>query len=194
MRSSGRQSWTGTPTWTAHDTHAYPGEGAICLGCAILLGPAPTLSKNGRPLRWPLYTLATDGRRCRWAMKDAKRQIAAWVEDPSMSVSVADRGKKHVAYMVALQRDPGRVTVALDGVRVNVLRQEWLDLRAVVDHAYEAGVPKASLAAALLGHADWRRLGVQDGRELSRTLRLWQHTPTLALVVWLAQRPTEGAT
>lgn len=182
-----RVAWRPKSNWTAYDTHAYPGEGAVCLGCALLLDGGPEVNERGRARRWTLYTLATDGdSQCGWALKDDKPRIARWIED-GWSVSVADGGKKHVAYMAPVAV-PGRVVCAIDGEPVDVSRDDWQHLRAVVNDAYAAGVPKRSLEAGALTHNDIRRLGLARAREMARELAPWRGTSVLRLGVWLATR------
>lgn len=185
-----RVPWRPKSNWTAFDTHAYPGAGAICIGCALLLDGGPEVNEAGRAKRWTLYTLACDGRSAGWALKNAKPQIAAWI-DNGWSVSVADGGKKHVAYLAPLAV-PGRVVCAIDGELVDAARGDWQELRALVDAAYQAGVPKRSLAAGALTHDDIRRLGLQWARSVQDGLAAWCGTSVLRLAVWLATRQEDS--
>lgn len=185
---SERVEWQPPKTWTAQSTHAYPGEGAICRPCALLLRGGPDGAK--RPF-WPIYTLAASpGQPSRWLTKAHKREIAALVADPAWSVSIADQGKRHISYLAPLSA-PGRVRVSIDAAVLDVSEERWRETSALIEGAYRCGVLKASLARAELTHNDLRRLGISEARQLQRALITLRGSTELRIAVWLAQREDE---
>lgn len=184
-----RVRWRPRPSWTAYSTHAVPGAGALCLGCDLLLnGRCPDPGPSGKPMKWVFLTLATDGERAMWATKAHKDRIAEWVADERFSVSVADGGKKQIAYLAPLAV-PGQVSVGFDGRPVRIARDEWSELCEQIDFAYSVGVSKARLLSGL-SVIDWERLG-DRARELDALLRRRRHTAELELAVWLARKPEQ---
>lgn len=181
--------WTPPSSWTAHSTHAVPGVGTVCQGCALLLGPSPDTSTSGRPLRWTLYTLATDSHRCEWMLKDQAARIAARISE-GWSVSVADQGKRHIAYLAPTAL-PGRVRVGLDGDPIDVRAADYGNLAAAVADARRRGVRKTSLLGEL-DHNAHRQLG-PDARRIDRALGPYRHTATLRLAVLLDTTTKEEA-
>lgn len=184
-----RVRWRPKTNWTAFATHAYPGARAVCRGCALLVDGGPAANERGRVLRWTLYSLATDGERSLWALKDGKREIAGWI-DAGMSVSVADAGQKHVAYMAPVAV-AGRVVCAIDGERVDAGAGEWAGLTETVTGCYRAGVPKRVLGTGCLDHRAVRAVGLAAAGEAGRVLSRWAGSPELRLAVWLAQHDDE---
>jgi hypothetical protein len=130
------------------------------------------------------HTLATDGVACRWLLKDRRAEIAALVADPAWSVSVADHGRQHVAYLAPVAR-PGRMRVGFDGRLVDVDASDWDTLWSIVQDAYLAGATKRALLCGL-GHNEHRRLGVARARQVEAALTAWRGSTTLTLAVWLA--------
>lgn len=190
-----RVKWRPQPNWTAQDTHAYPGAGAICLGCDLLVrGKSPEVSgRSGRPLRWTLFTIAaTSDGGCGWMLKDRKREIADWITRPGAAVSVADGGQKHTAYMVPGPGPDGTITAALDGRVVRMPTRDWADLTRTVTGAYRGGATKAGLLAPRLPHADIRRLGIANARRVEDALTPHRRTAALDLAVWLATKEEDA--
>lgn len=184
-----RVGWRAKANWTAFSTHAYPGVGAVCQGCALLVEGGPTVNERGRVLRWTLYSLATDGAGSVWALKDGKREIRGWL-DRGMSVSVADGGKKHVAYLAPVAV-AGRVVCAIDGERVDVSVADWAELAAKVEGCYRAGAAKRVLVTGRLDHRAVRAVGFATAAGARRVLARWAGSAELRLAVWLAQHDDE---
>lgn len=188
-----RVRWRPKSSWTAHSTHAYPGTGAICLGCELLLnGRIPgAQGADARAGRWTPYTLAADGRHCAWLRTSEKPAIAAWVARHGAIVSVTSTGKAQLGYLARARSIGGAVSAYLDGDRVCLDQGRWRALAYRVEVAYRAGVPKVALLAEHLPHASIRRLGRDRARWLESDLSAHRHTAALRLAVWLATKEDE---
>lgn len=182
-----RHRWRPGGNWSAYDQHAFPGEGALCPGCHLLVtGRCPDLGPSGKPMRWTLLSLATDGRRSMWATKAHKRRIAGWLRDPDLAVSVADGGKKHIAFRAPTPR-AGYMCAAIDAQDATVPMPVWVELADAVETAYRRGVPKSTLETGRLDATAYNRLGVADADALQTLLDRHRSSPTLRLAVWVAQ-------
>lgn len=185
-----RVAWTPRSTWGAFESHAYPGEGAICQGCNLLtMDRSPIASKAGsRMLAWTLFTLATDGRSWRALTAAEKPEIARLLNDPAWAVSVTTTGKRSVAHMTPAARPPDVRAAAIDGVRVVMPHTEWVRLFSLILAAYQEGATKQALETVQMGHNDVRRLGVDRAREIIADLQSYRSTAALRLAVWVAHK------
>lgn len=180
-----RVAWRPKPSWTAHSTHAAPGEGAVSVGCALLMDGGPDPDHPRR--RWTMYSLAAKrGERSQAAQRDRLHDISRWV-NTGWSVCLVDQGKRHTAYLTPVT-DGSELCVALDGHAIRCAWGVWRPLAARIEAAYRAGVSKTRLGAGALSVGDHHRLGVTEARELHDLIRPLAGTPTLRLAAWLATK------
>lgn len=184
-----RVAWKPRSSWGAHETHAVPGEGAICEGCHLLtVGRSPFPSKSGsRMLAWTLFTLATDGNTWRALTAAEKPEIGELLRAPGWAVAVTTTGKRNVAHTTPAGT-PGNRGVSLDGQPVGADRRGLAVLLEAVERAYRDGATKSSLERGELSHADARRVGFDRAREINQMLAPHKHTRALRLAVWTATK------